>query len=75
MGPPYLKGRDGETDLSAYYLSANRNKKSLAVDISTPEGQHLIRELAAESDIILENFKVGGLKRYGLDYENLDMMF
>lgn len=70
-GPPYLKGRDGETDLSAYYLSANRNKKSLAVDISTPEGQRLIRELAAESDIILENFKVGGLKRYGLDYENL----
>ncbi|PTB99257.1 CoA transferase [Marinobacter sp. Z-F4-2] len=70
-GPPYFKGRDGKTDLSAYYLTANRNKKSLAVDISQPEGQRLIRELAAESDIILENFKVGGLKRYGLDYESL----
>lgn len=71
MGASYLKGRDGKTDLSAYYLTANRNKKSLAVDISQPEGQRLIRELAAESDIILENFKVGGLKRYGLDYESL----
>lgn len=70
-GPPYFQGRDGKTDLSAYYLTANRNKKSLAVDISQPEGQRLIRELAAESDIVLENFKVGGLKRYGLDYESL----
>ncbi len=70
-GPPYFHGKDGKTDLSSYYLAANRNKKSLAVDISKPEGQRLIRELAAESDIVLENFKVGGLKRYGLDYESL----
>jgi crotonobetainyl-CoA:carnitine CoA-transferase CaiB-like acyl-CoA transferase len=70
-GPPYFHGKDGKTVLSSYYLAANRNKKSLAVDISKPEGQRLIRELAAESDIVLENFKVGGLKRYGLDYESL----
>lgn len=70
-GPPYLKGKDGQSELSAYYLTANRNKKSLAIDISQPAGQRLIRELAAESDVVLENFKVGGLKRYGLDYESL----
>jgi len=70
-GPPYLKAEDGETDMSAYYLTANRNKKSLAVDISHPEGQKLVRELAAKCDVVIENFKVGGLKRYGLDYESL----
>ena len=70
-GPPYLQGADGYADLSAYFLTANRNKQSLAVDIAHPEGQELIRKLVAESDVILENFKVGGLKRYGLDYESL----
>ena len=70
-GPPYLKSEDGETDMSAYYLTANRNKKSLAVDISHPEGQKLVRELAAKCDVVIENFKVEGLKRYGLDYESL----
>lgn len=70
-GPPYLQGADGNADLSAYFLTANRNKQSLAVDIAHPEGQELIRKLVAESDVILENFKVGGLKRYGLDYESL----
>ncbi|MEQ3621583.1 MAG: CaiB/BaiF CoA-transferase family protein [Marinobacter sp.] len=70
-GPPYLQGADGNADLSAYFLTANRNKQSLAVDIAHPEGQELIRKLVAESDVILENFKVGGLKRYGLDYDNL----
>ncbi len=70
-GPPYQKGEDGETNLSAYYLTANRNKKSLAIDISHPDGQRLIRELAAKCDVVLENFKVGSLKRYGLDYESL----
>ncbi|WP_336366699.1 CaiB/BaiF CoA transferase family protein [Marinobacter sp. C2H3] len=69
-GPPYLKGQDG-SELSAYFLSANRNKRSLAVDIASEKGQALIRQLAAESDIVLENFKVGGLKRYGLDYDSL----
>lgn len=70
-GPPYLKGADGSAELSAYFLTANRNKQSLAVDIAHPEGQALVRKLVAESDVVLENFKVGGLKRYGLDYESL----
>ena len=70
-GPPYLKGADGSAELSAYFLSANRNKQSLAVDIAHPEGQELVRKLVAESDVVLENFKVGGLKRYGLDYDSL----
>ncbi|MDL0431708.1 CaiB/BaiF CoA-transferase family protein [Marinobacter sp. TBZ242] len=70
-GPPYLKGADGSAELSAYFLSANRNKQSLAVDIAHPEGQALVRKLVAESDVVLENFKVGGLKRYGLDYDSL----
>ena len=71
-GPPYLKGPDGASELSAYFLSANRNKQSLAVDIASKKGQELVRKLVSESDIVLENFKVGGLKRYGLDYESLN---
>ncbi|MBN8500563.1 MAG: CoA transferase, partial [Sphingomonadales bacterium] len=67
-GPPFLP--DGSRD-SAYYLCANRNKRSVAVDISRPEGQALIRRLAAQSDIVLENFRVGGLAKYGLDYAAL----
>jgi crotonobetainyl-CoA:carnitine CoA-transferase CaiB-like acyl-CoA transferase len=71
-GPPYLKDGDGrDTSESAYYLSANRNKRSVEADMATPEGAALIRELAAASDILVENFKVGGLKKYGLDYESL----
>ncbi|MFP1682206.1 CaiB/BaiF CoA transferase family protein [Alloalcanivorax sp. C16-1] len=71
-GPPYLKDGDGgDTDQAAYYLSANRNKESVAIDITRPEGQALVRKLAAECDVVLENFKVGGLKRYGLDYDSL----
>jgi len=66
-GPPFLN----ETHEAAYYLSANRGKRSIAVDIARSEGQALIRELAATCDVVLENFKVGGLKRYGLDYESL----
>lgn len=66
-GPPYL----GDTNFSAYYLCANRGKKSVGVDISKPEGQELIRQLTKKSDIVLENFKVGTLKRYGLDYNSL----
>lgn len=66
-GPPYLNG----TQEAAYYLAANRGKRSIAVDIAQPEGQALIRELVASCDVVLENFKVGGLKRYGLDYESL----
>ncbi|MBF5056966.1 putative lipid metabolism-related protein [Alcanivorax sp. 521-1] len=71
-GPPYLKDGDGgDTDQAAYYLTANRNKESVAIDITRPEGQALVRKLAAECDVVLENFKVGGLKRYGLDYDSL----
>ncbi len=71
-GPPFLKDGDGQdTNESAYYLSANRNKRSIEADMATPEGAALIRELAAVSDILVENFKVGGLAKYGLDYESL----
>ncbi len=68
-GPPYVKDAEGnETGESAYYLAANRNKRSVAVDIATPEGTALIRELAAKADVLVENYKLGGLKKYGLDY-------
>jgi crotonobetainyl-CoA:carnitine CoA-transferase CaiB-like acyl-CoA transferase len=71
-GPPYLKDQDGnDTTEAAYYLSANRNKQSVALDIATPRGAELVRELARQSDILVENFKVGGLRKYGLDYESL----
>lgn len=71
-GPPYLKTPDGEdTREAAYYLAANRNKRSVTVDIATPEGQQIVRELAAQSDVVLENYKAGQLKKYGLDYESL----
>ncbi|MCY1358840.1 Acetyl-CoA:oxalate CoA-transferase [compost metagenome] len=71
-GPPFLKGSDGrDTSEAAYFLSANRNKQSVTVDFTRPEGQKLVRELAAKSDILIENFKVGGLAAYGLDYESL----
>ncbi|HCI31750.1 MAG TPA: CoA transferase, partial [Psychrobacter sp.] len=58
-------------DTSAYYATINRNKKSLTVDITTPAGQTIIKQLIADSDILVENFKVGGLKKYGLDYDSL----
>lgn len=71
-GPPWLKDDKGaDTSVAAYYLCANRNKRSITIDITRPEGQALVRRLAAESDVVLENFKVGGLKQYGLDYESL----
>ncbi|MBN3806277.1 CoA transferase [Paraburkholderia sp. Ac-20336] len=71
-GPPYLKTPEGaDTREAAYYLAANRNKRSVTVDIASPEGQRIVRELAAQSDVVLENYKVGQLKKYGLDYESL----
>ncbi|AOK58851.1 CoA-transferase [Burkholderia ubonensis] len=71
-GPPYLKDASGaDTAEAAYYLAANRNKRSVTIDIATPEGQRIVRELAAQSDVVLENYKVGQLKKYGLDYESL----
>ncbi|WP_312550242.1 CaiB/BaiF CoA-transferase family protein [Massilia sp.] len=71
-GPPYAKDAAGnDTSEAAYYLSANRGKRSVTVDIASTEGQALVRELARHSDVVLENFKVGHLKRYGLDYASL----
>ncbi|MCR8922065.1 CoA transferase [Dasania sp. GY-MA-18] len=71
-GPPYLSDNEGNpTSESAYYLCANRGKRSLTLDITSAEGQAIIKKLVAESDVLLENYKVGGLKKYGLDYESL----
>jgi glutaryl-CoA transferase len=71
-GPPWLKDAEGrDTGESAYYLSANRGKYSIAVDLADTEGQALIRALAARSDVLVENFKVGGLAKYGLAYPEL----
>lgn len=71
-GPPFLKDEAGEnTTEAAYYLSANRNKQSVTIDFTRPEGQRLVRKLVAKSDIVIENFKVGGLAAYGLDYASL----
>lgn len=71
-GPPFLKDPRGEnTSEAAYYLSANRNKQSVTIDFTLPEGQELVRQLAEKSDILIENFKVGGLAAYGLDYASL----
>jgi crotonobetainyl-CoA:carnitine CoA-transferase CaiB-like acyl-CoA transferase len=71
-GPPYLRNEAGEdTSESAYFCSANRGKKSVAIDMAQSEGQALVRELAGRCDVLLENFKAGGLARYGLDYDSL----
>ncbi|WP_150523771.1 CaiB/BaiF CoA transferase family protein [Roseibium sediminis] len=71
-GPPFLKDTNGqETRESAYYLSSNRNKSSVAIDIASQKGQELIASLAEKADIVVENFKVGDLKRRGLDYDSL----
>ena len=71
-GPPYLRDTTGrDTGESAYFLSANRGKRSVAIDLSTPDGQSLVRDLARQADVLVENFKVGGLARYGLSYADL----
>ena len=71
-GPPWLKdGAGRDTRESAYFLSANRNKKSVTLDISKPEGQAIVRALAAKSHVLIENYKVGDLARYGLAWEEL----
>lgn len=72
-GPPFLKLPDGSDDPleSAYYLSCNRNKRSASINLATKDGAELVRRLAAKADVLVENFKVGGLKKYGLDYETL----
>jgi formyl-CoA transferase len=71
-GPPFLKDENGNnTTEAAYYLTTNRGKRSVTVDIATPDGQKLVQELVKHCDVLLENFKVGHLKRYGLDYESV----
>lgn len=75
-GPPFLRNAQGkETTESAYYLSANRNKKSVAIDLAKPEGQSLIFKLLAHCDVLIENFKVDGLHKYGLAYEQVSEKF
>ncbi len=74
-GPQWLRDANGnETKDSAYFSSCNRNKRSIAVDLTKPEGQDIVRELALKSDVLVENYKVGDLKRYGLDYETLSAL-
>jgi formyl-CoA transferase len=71
-GPPFLQDADGnDTTQATYFTACNRNKRSITIDMAQPEGQALIRQMAAQSDILVENFKVGRLKAYGLDYESL----
>ena len=71
-GPPFVKDAKGhDTAETAYFICINRNKRSITVDISKPEGQEIIRQLAKESDVVIENYKVGDLAKYGLDYESL----
>jgi formyl-CoA transferase len=71
-GPPFLNGADGKpTAQASYYTACNRNKRSVTIQIATLEGQALVRELALRSDVLVENFKVGGLEKYGLDYASL----
>ncbi|MSO84814.1 MAG: CoA transferase [Rhodospirillales bacterium] len=75
-GPPYLKDQSGkDSGESGYFLASNRNKRSVAVDIARPEGQDLIRRLLGRCDVLIENFKTGGLARYGLDYDALKGRF
>ncbi|MXQ13060.1 CaiB/BaiF CoA transferase family protein [Microvirga makkahensis] len=70
-GPPFVEAADGGDLSAAYFHSCNRGKRSIAVDFESAEGQALVRKLAAHADVVIENFKVGGLKKYGLDYESL----
>lgn len=74
-GPPYLRDADGrDTSEAAYFLSANRNKRSITIDFTQPEGQQQVRELVQRADVLIENFKVGGLAVYGLDYQSLQAL-
>ena len=70
-GPPFSKGSDGSSGDAAYFLCANRNKKSVTIDMGKPEGAELLRRLTTQADVLVENFKTGGLAKYGLDYASL----
>lgn len=74
-GPPWMHTADGgSSGESAYFMAANRNKRSITVDVSRPEGQAIVRALATDSDVLLENYKVGGLRQYGLDYDSMSAL-
>jgi crotonobetainyl-CoA:carnitine CoA-transferase CaiB-like acyl-CoA transferase len=71
-GPPFIKDAQGhDTDQATYFTACNRNKRSITLDLAHPDGQALVRQMAEQSDVLVENFKVGGLKHYGLDFESL----
>ena len=71
-GPPFLKDAEGrDTTQASYFTACNRNKRSVTIDMATPEGQQLVRQMAQQADVLVENFKVGGLQQYGLDYASL----
>ncbi|MFK7744895.1 MAG: CaiB/BaiF CoA transferase family protein [Roseobacter sp.] len=71
-GPHFAKDSAGQqTDLSSYFMAANRNKQSIGIDISTPEGQKIVHQIAARADVVIENYKPGGLEKYGLDHTTL----
>jgi formyl-CoA transferase len=71
-GPPFLRDAQGNaTTQATYFTAANRNKKSVTIDLANPQGQALVRKLATRADVLVENFKVGGLRAYGLDYDSL----
>jgi crotonobetainyl-CoA:carnitine CoA-transferase CaiB-like acyl-CoA transferase len=74
-GPPFVAAADGGHLGSAYFHGTNRGKRSIALDFESPEGQRIVRKLAARSDVLIENFKVGGLKKFGLDYASLSAQF
>src|SRR5690606_4199164 len=74
-GPPFVADEQGQPSAeSAYFQCANRNKQSLTLDLTHPEGQRILRELALQSDVLIENFKVGGMAGYGLDYPSLSAL-
>ena len=70
-GPPFSRKADGSRDSAAYFSACNRNKRSVTIDFSTEGGADLVRKLAQKADILIENFKPGGLKKYGLDYASI----
>ena len=70
-GPPFMENKDGGILSSAYNLACNRGKRSIAIDFATEKGQRIVKKLAARSDVLIENFKVGGLAKFGLDYKSL----
>ncbi len=71
-GPPFITSKEGENLSAAYFHSCNRGKRSITADFTSAEGQETVKALCRTADVVLENFKVGGLKKYGLDYESAE---